>query len=86
MCNQNLLKNYKKNFFKNTSKKISVHLIRASKSIYNDTVPKSLAERKQIPQQIGHSLSTHMQYSKHVEVQRLINNPQQLQQQFKNQN
>ena len=35
----------------------------------------SLAERKQIAQQMGHSLSTHMQYSKHVGVQRLNQQP-----------
>ncbi len=31
----------------------------------------SLAERKQIAQQRAHLLSTHMQYSKHIGVQRL---------------
>jgi hypothetical protein len=61
-----------KTFFKYTGKRISVNLIRASKSTYNDTIPMSLAERKQIAQQMGHSLSTHMQYSKHVGVQRQI--------------
>ena len=64
-----------KTFFKYTGKRISVNLIRASKSTYNDTIPMSLAERKQIAQQMGHSLSTHMQYSKHVGVQRLNQQP-----------
>ncbi len=35
---------------------------------------------------MGHSLSTNMQYSKHIGVQRLINNQQQPRQQLKNQN
>jgi hypothetical protein len=35
----------------------------------------SLAERKQIAQQMRHSLSTHMQYSKHISVQRLNQQP-----------
>jgi hypothetical protein len=64
-----------KTFFKYTGKRISVNLIRASKSTYNDTIPMSLAERKQIAQQMGHSLATHMQYSKHVGVQRLNQQP-----------
>jgi hypothetical protein len=48
-----------------------INLIRASKSTYNDTQSMSLAERKQIAQQRAHLLSTHMQYSKHIGVQRL---------------
>jgi hypothetical protein len=55
-----LTEKLQKNLFSNTQVKISVNLIRASKSTYNDTIPMSLAERKQIAQQVGHSLSTHM--------------------------
>jgi hypothetical protein len=50
-------------------------LIRASKSTYNDTIPMSLAERKQIAQQMGHSLSTNLQYSKNIGVKRLNKPP-----------
>ena len=64
-----------KTFFKYTGKKISVNLIRASESTHLDTQPISLAERKQIAQQMGHSLSTNMQYSKHIGVKRLNKNP-----------
>jgi hypothetical protein len=36
-----------------------------------DTQPISLAERKKIAQQMGHSLATNIQYSKHMGVKRL---------------
>ena len=49
-----------KTFLKYTGKKISVDLIRASKSTYLDNQAISLAERKQIAQQMGHSLTTNM--------------------------
>jgi hypothetical protein len=63
-----------KTFLKYTGKKISVNLIRASKSTHLDTQAISLAERKQISQQMGHSLTTNMQYSKNMGVQRLNKN------------
>ena len=62
-------------FLKYTGKKISVNLIRASKATYLDTQAMSVAERKQISQQMGHSLSTNMQYSKNMGVQRLNKQP-----------
>ena len=62
-------------FLKYTGKKISVNLIRASKSTYLDSQPISLGERKQIAQQMGHSLSTNLQYSKNMGVKRLNNPP-----------
>jgi hypothetical protein len=64
-----------KTFFKYTGKKISVNLIRASKSTHLDNQAISLAERKQISQQMGHSLTTNMQYSKNMGVQRLNQEP-----------
>jgi hypothetical protein len=64
-----------KTFLKYTGKKISVDLIRTSKSTYLDTQAISLAERKQIAQQMGHSLLVNMQYSKNMGVQRLNKNP-----------
>ena len=54
-----------------TGKKISVDLLRASQSTYLDTQKISLAQRKQIAQNMGHSVITNMQYSKNVGVQRL---------------
>ena len=62
-------------FFKYTGKKISVNLIRASKSTHLDNQSISLAERKQISQQMAHSLHTNMQYSKNMGVKRLDKNP-----------
>jgi hypothetical protein len=64
-----------KTFLKYTGKKISVNLIRASKSTHLDTQAISLGERKQIAQQMGHSLSTNMQYSKNIGVKRLNKEP-----------
>ncbi len=64
-----------KTFLKYTGKKISVNLIRASKSTHIDTQPISLAERKKIAQQMGHSLLVNMQYSKNMGVQRLNQQP-----------
>jgi hypothetical protein len=64
-----------KTYHKYTGKEIRLNLIRASKSTYNDTQPMSLAERKKISQQMGHALSTHIQYSKHIGVQRLNQQP-----------
>ncbi len=64
-----------KTFFKYTGKKISVNLIRDSESTHLDAQPISLAERKKIAQQMGHSLATNMQYSKHMGVKRLNKNP-----------
>ena len=64
-----------KTFFKYTGKKISVNLIRASKSTHLDNQAISLAERKQISQQMGHSLTTNMQYSKNMGVKRLNKEP-----------
>ena len=62
-------------FLKYTGKKISVNLIRASKSTHLDNQTISLAERKQISQQMGHSLTTNMQYSKNMGVKRLNKEP-----------
>ena len=62
-------------FLKYTGKKISVNLIRASKSTHLDNQAISLAERKQISQQMGHSLTTNMQYSKNMGVKRLNQAP-----------
>jgi hypothetical protein len=64
-----------KTFLKYTGKKISVDLIRTSKSTYLDTQSISLAERKQIAQQMGHQLTTHLQYSKNIGVKRLNKPP-----------
>ena len=64
-----------KTFLKYTGKKISVNLIRASKSTYLDTQPISLGERKEISQQMGHSLTTNLQYSKNMGVKRLNKTP-----------
>jgi hypothetical protein len=64
-----------KTFLKYAGKKISVNLIRASKSTHLDNQAISLAERKQISQQMGHSLHTNMQYSKSMGVKRLNKNP-----------
>lgn len=64
-----------KTFFKYTGKKISVNLIRASKSTHVDDQAISLGERKQIAQQMGHSLHTNMQYSKSMGVKRLNQKP-----------
>jgi hypothetical protein len=64
-----------KTFLKYTGKKISVNLIRASKSTHLDNQAISLAERKQIAQQMGHSLSTNLQYSKNIGVKRLNKTP-----------
>ncbi len=64
-----------KTFFKYTGKKISVNLIKASKSTYIDTQPMSLAERKKKAQQMGHSLLVNLQYSKNMGVQRLNKQP-----------
>ena len=64
-----------KTFLKYTGKKISVNLIRASKSTHLDNQAISLAERKQISQQMGHSLTTNMQYSKNMGVKRLNQAP-----------
>jgi hypothetical protein len=61
-------------FLKYTGKKISVNLIRASKATYLDSQPISLGERKQISQQMGHSLGTNLQYSKNMGVKRLNKN------------
>ena len=62
-------------FLKYTGKKISVNLIRASKATYLDSQPISLGERKQISQQMGHSLHTNMQYSKNMGLKRLDKTP-----------
>ena len=64
-----------KTFFKYTGKKISVDLIRTSKSTYLDNQPISLAERKKIASNMGHSLLVNMQYSKNMGVQRLNQQP-----------
>jgi hypothetical protein len=64
-----------KTFLKYTGKKISVNLIRASKSTHLDSQTISLAERKQIAQQMGHSLSTNLQYSKNIGVKSLNKQP-----------
>ena len=64
-----------KTFLKYTGKKISVNLIRASKSTHLDNQAISLAERKQISQQMAHSLTTNMQYSKNMGVKRLNQAP-----------
>ena len=62
-------------FGKYTGKSISVDLIRSSKSTYLDTQPISLAQRKQIAQDMGHSLLVNLQYSKNMGVQRLNAQP-----------
>ena len=64
-----------KTFLKYTGKKISVDLLRASQSTYLDTQQISLAQRKQIAQNMGHSLGTNLQYSKNIGVQRLNKPP-----------
>ena len=64
-----------KTFFKYTGKKIGVNLIRSSKSTHLDDQAISLGERKQIAQQMGHSLHTNMQYSKNMGVKRLNQKP-----------
>ena len=62
-------------FGKYTGKSISVDLIRSSKSTYLDTQPISLAQRKQIALEMGHSLMTNMQYSLNMGVERLNAQP-----------
>ena len=62
-------------FLKYTGKKISVDLLRTSQSTYLDNQPISLAQRKEIAQQMGHQLTTHLQYSKNIGVQRLNKTP-----------
>ena len=62
--------NIKKIFSKYTGKNISVDLIRASYSTYLDSKTMSLKERKEIATQMGHQLSTSLQYSKIIGVER----------------
>ena len=62
-------------FLKYTGKKISVDLLRTSQSTYLDNQPISLAKRKEIAHQMGHQLTTHLQYSKSIGVQRLNKTP-----------
>ena len=62
-------------FLQYTGKQISVNLIRTSKSTHLDKQAISLAERKQVSQQMGHSLHTNMQYSKNMGVKRLNKEP-----------
>jgi hypothetical protein len=64
-------KELQKTFLKYTGKKISVNIIRASKSTHLDNQTISLAERKQIAQDMGHQLTTHLQYSKNIGLKRL---------------
>jgi len=64
-----------KTFLKYTGKKISVDLIRASKSTHLDNQNISLAQRKQIAQDMGHSLLTNLQYSLNMGVERLNAQP-----------
>ena len=52
-----------------------MNLIRASKSTHLDSQPISLGERKQIAQEMGHSLTTNLQYSKNMGVKRLNKPP-----------
>jgi len=63
-------------FQKYTGKKISVDLLRSSYSSWLDTQNISLGERRRIAYQMGHSLDTHLQYSKKVGVERLTGNKQ----------
>ena len=58
-------------FEKYTGKKISVDLLRTSQSTHLDTQQMSVGARKDIAQQMGHQLSTHLQYSKNMGIQRL---------------
>ena len=58
-------------FEKYTGKKISVDLLRTSQSTHLDAQQMSFVARKDIAQQMGHQLSTHLQYSKNMGVQRL---------------
>jgi integrase len=64
-----------KTFLKYTGKKISVNLIRSSKSTHLDNEGIILAEIKKIATQMGHSLMTNMQYSKNMGVKRQNKQP-----------
>ena len=64
-----------KTFLRYTGKKVSVDLIRTSKSTHLDTQNISLAERKKVAQEMGHSVLTNFQYSKLIGVERLNAQP-----------
>ena len=64
-------KEIQKAFLTYAGKKISVNIIRASKSTHLDSQTISLGNRKQIAQEMGHQLSTHLQYSKNMGLKRL---------------
>ena len=61
-------KKIQKIFEQYTGKKMSVDILRASQSTCLDTQLLSLAQCKQIAQNMGHQLSTHLQYSKKMLV------------------
>jgi len=81
--NTDYKKHYTENYFsekisglfeKYTGKRISVDLLRASYSTWLDSQNISLAERRKIAYMMGHSLDTHLQYSKKIGVQRVTGN------------
>ena len=61
-------------FLKYTGKKISVDLIRTSKSTYLNFQNLSLENRRKIAEKMAHSLNTNMKYSKHEGLKRVNNN------------
>jgi len=71
--NEDYKENYTENYFsekvsgvfeKYTGNKVSVDILRSSYSTWLDSQSVSLAERRKIAYQMGHSLDVHLQYSK----------------------
>ena len=83
--NEDYKEHYTENYFsekvsgvfeKYTSNKVSVDLLRSFYSTWLDSQSVSLAERRKIAYQIGHSLDTHLQYSKKIGVERVTGQKQ----------